>query len=59
MDAGEVQLAGEGGFLPAMIKAVLERGLRADLTEYLGYAKGVPGNLWSPTVGLGQQHRSS
>lgn len=27
VDAGEVQLTGEGGFLPEMIKAVLERGL--------------------------------
>jgi putative transposase len=28
VDAGELQLVGEGGFLPGLIKAVLERGLR-------------------------------
>ena len=27
-DAGELRLTGEGGFLPEMIKAVLERGLQ-------------------------------
>ena len=42
VDAGEVQLTGEGGFLPAMIKAVLERGLQAELTDHLGYEKGDP-----------------
>ncbi|XAN06109.1 IS256 family transposase [Ammonicoccus fulvus] len=35
-----VALTGEGGFLPEMIKAVLERGLQAELTEHLGYDKG-------------------
>lgn len=42
VDAGEVQLTGEGGFLPAMIKAVLERGLQAELTDHLGYERGDP-----------------
>lgn len=42
VDAGEVQLTGEGGFLPAMIKAVLERGLQAELAGHLGYEKGDP-----------------
>jgi putative transposase len=32
IDAGGLQLTGEGGFLPEMIKAVLERGLAAELT---------------------------
>jgi putative transposase len=40
VDAGEVQLTGDGGFLPEMIKAVLERGLQAELTGHLGYEKG-------------------
>ena len=40
VDAGELQLTGEGGFLPGLIKAVLERGLAAELTEHLGYDKG-------------------
>jgi putative transposase len=35
-------LTGEGGFLPEMIKAVLERGLQAELTDHLGYEKGDP-----------------
>src|SRR6266498_3439101 len=39
-DAGELRLTGEGGFLPEMIKAVLERGLAAALTGHLGYEKG-------------------
>jgi putative transposase len=41
-DAGELRLTGEGGFLPEMIKAVLERGLAAELTGHLGYEKGDP-----------------
>jgi len=40
IDAGGVQLTGEGGFLPQMVKAVLERGLAAELTGHLGYVKG-------------------
>jgi putative transposase len=35
-----LQLTGEGGFLPEIVKAVLERGLRAELTEHLGYEHG-------------------
>ena len=37
-----LQLNGEGGFLPALIKAVLERGLAAELSDHLGYEKGEP-----------------
>src|SRR3954451_21626210 len=40
--AGELTLTGEGGFLPEMVKAVLERGLQAELTEHLGYERGDP-----------------
>lgn len=39
IDAGELQLTGQGGFIPALIKAVLERGLQAELTSHLGYDK--------------------
>ncbi|MDV3136620.1 hypothetical protein M1248_32100, partial [Mycobacterium sp. 29Ha] len=42
IDAGQLQLTGEGGFLPEMVKAVLERGLTAELTDHLGYEKGDP-----------------
>lgn len=48
VDAGELRLTGEGGFLPSMIKAVLERGLQAELTEHLGYEKGDPAGRGSP-----------
>jgi putative transposase len=46
--AGELRLTGEGGFLPEMIKAVLERGLAAELTGHLGYEKGDPAGRGSP-----------
>ncbi len=45
MDASDergVALSGPGGFLPEMIKAVLERGMQAELAEHLGYDKGDP-----------------
>jgi putative transposase len=48
VDAGGLALTGEGGFLPEMIKAVLERGLAAELTEHLGYEKGDPAGRGSP-----------
>jgi putative transposase len=34
-----VQLTGEGGFLPELVKRVLEAGLQAELTDHLGYEK--------------------
>jgi hypothetical protein len=42
VDAGELALTGDGGFLPEMIKAVLERGLAAEQTAHLGCEKGDP-----------------
>src|SRR5699024_684615 len=39
-DAGKVELTGDGGFVPALVKAALERGLQAELTGHLGYEKG-------------------
>src|ERR1700712_596063 len=42
IDAGELQLTGEGGFLQEMVKAVLERGLQNELSSHLGYDKGDP-----------------
>ena len=41
-DAGELRLTGEGGFLPEMVKRVLEAGLAVELTDHLGYEKGDP-----------------
>jgi putative transposase len=48
VDAGGLSLTGDGGFLPEMIKAVLERGLQAELTEHLGYEKGDSAGRGSP-----------
>lgn len=42
IDAGQVQLTGPDGFVPGLIKAALERGLQAELSEHLGYEKGDP-----------------
>jgi putative transposase len=41
-DERGVALTGEGGFLPEMIRAVLERGTGAELTGHLGYERGDP-----------------
>jgi transposase-like protein len=40
IDAGELDLTGAEGFVPGLIKAALERGLQAELTDHLGYEKG-------------------
>jgi len=37
-----LRLTGDGGFLPQLVKAVLERGLRVELSDHLGYEKGDP-----------------
>ena len=39
-DERGVALTGPGGFLPEMLKAVLERGMSAELTSHLGYEHG-------------------
>ena len=46
--AGELALTGEGGFLPELVRSVLERGLTTELTEHLGYEKGDPAGRGSP-----------
>jgi len=48
VDGDGLALTGEGGFLPEMIKAVLERGLQAELSDHLGYEKGDPAGRGSP-----------
>lgn len=35
-----LRLTGDDGFLPRLVKAVLERGLSVELADHLGYAKG-------------------
>jgi putative transposase len=42
IDAGEIELTGDGGLIPELIKAALERGLNAELSDHLGYDKGDP-----------------
>ena len=41
-DERGISLTGEGGFLPEMVKAVLERGMGAELSGHLGYLRGDP-----------------
>jgi putative transposase len=48
VDGSGLRLTGEGGFLPALIKAVLEKGLQAELADHLGYEKGNPAGRGSP-----------
>jgi putative transposase len=42
VDADGLALTGQGGLLPELVKAVLERGLQSELTDHLGYEKGDP-----------------
>ncbi|MHA0284883.1 IS256 family transposase [Mycobacterium sp. C3-094] len=42
IDAGEVKLDGHDGLIQQLIKAGLERGLQAELTDHLGYERGDP-----------------
>jgi len=42
VDPEGLALTGEGGLIPELIKAVLERGLQAELADHLGYEKGDP-----------------
>jgi transposase-like protein len=42
IDSGDLVMTGDGGFIPGLIKAALERGLHAELADHLGYDKGAP-----------------
>jgi putative transposase len=48
VDKAGLRLTGDGGFLPALIRAVLERGLAAELSDHLGYEKGDPAGRGAP-----------
>jgi putative transposase len=48
VDRDGLALTGAGGFLPELVRAVLERGLQTELTEHLGYEKGDPAGRGSP-----------
>ncbi len=43
-----ITLTGDGGLLPELVKAVLERGLSVELDDHLGYVKGDPAGRGSP-----------
>ena len=45
---GGVSLTGPGGFLPELIKAVLEKGLEVERSDHLGYEAGDPAGRGSP-----------
>lgn len=38
IDKGDVELTGDGGLIPELVRAALERGLEAEMTSHLGYA---------------------
>ena len=40
IDSGEIELTGDGGLVPALVKASLERGLQAEMSAHLGYENG-------------------
>lgn len=42
IESGQIDLMGDGGFIPGLIKASLERGLQVELADHLGYDKGDP-----------------
>ena len=48
VEGGGLALTGDGGFLPEMIRVVLERGLAAEQTAHLGYEKGDPAGRGTP-----------
>jgi putative transposase len=48
VDDEGLALTGSGGLLPELVKAVLERGLQAELTEHLGNEKGDRAGWGSP-----------
>jgi putative transposase len=42
VEDGGLSLTGPGGFLPELLKSVLERGMQVELTDHLGYEVGDP-----------------
>jgi putative transposase len=48
VDAEGLRLTGDGGFLPELVRAVLERGLAVELSDHLGYEKGDRAGRGSP-----------
>jgi len=47
---GGISLTGKDGFLPELVRAVLERGMAVELSDHLGYDKGDDVGRGSPNV---------
>ncbi|WP_431840905.1 transposase, partial [Gordonia hongkongensis] len=58
IDTGQVQITGDGGLIPGLIKLALERGLKAELTDHLGYAKGDPAGRQLPNARNGSSPKT-
>ncbi|KAF0969877.1 IS256 family transposase ISGte1 [Gordonia sp. YY1] len=58
IDSGQVQITGEGGLIPGLIKLALERGLKAELTDHLGYEKGDPAGRELPNARNGSSPKT-
>ena len=40
IDSGQVEMTGDGGLIPEIIRTTLERGLQAEMSSHLGYESG-------------------
>lgn len=40
IDRGDIELTGDGGLIPELVRTALERGLEAEMTSHLGYGPG-------------------
>jgi putative transposase len=58
VDREGLALTGEGGFLPELVKAVLERGLQSELSSHLGYEKGDPAGRGTPNSRNGNSSKT-
>ncbi|AFR48208.1 Transposase-like protein [Gordonia sp. KTR9] len=58
IDTGQVQITGDGGLIPGLIKLALERGLKAELTDHLGYEKGDPAGRELPNARNGSSPKT-
>lgn len=50
IDSGQLELDGRDGFIQQLIKASLERGLQAELSDHLGYQKGDSAGRFLPNA---------
>ena len=59
IDAGQDQITGDGGLIPGLIKLALERGLKAELTDHLGYDQGDPAGRELPNARNGSTPKTA